>query len=103
MAHFRGSVDRTVAHMARRQATTHPPGQLIAAIRAMAGSRRHTLGVTYLVTRRRPGSARPDARPAADHRGPPGRTPRAVRRRRARAHGSAAGLMTPPVPDHLPG
>ncbi|GIF20415.1 uncharacterized protein (TIGR03083 family) [Actinoplanes tereljensis] len=49
MLSWRGSMDRTIAHAARRKARM-PTGQLVAELRGMAGSRRHTLGVTYLET-----------------------------------------------------
>jgi uncharacterized protein (TIGR03083 family) len=48
LAHWRGSTDRTIQHMARRHAAARTNAQLIAEIRGMVGSRRHTLGVTYL-------------------------------------------------------
>jgi uncharacterized protein (TIGR03083 family) len=50
MARWRGSMDRTIHHAARRRAAAWPAGQMIAEIRDMAGSRRHTIGVTYLET-----------------------------------------------------
>jgi uncharacterized protein (TIGR03083 family) len=50
MAQWRGSMDRTIHHMACRRAAAQPTEQLIAEIRSMAGSRRHTLGVTQLET-----------------------------------------------------
>src|SRR5215470_1792805 len=49
MARWRGSMDRTIHYAARRRAA-RPTGQIIAEIRDMAGSRRHTIGVTYLET-----------------------------------------------------
>jgi len=49
-ARWRGSMDQTIHHAARRRATARPAGQIIAGIRDMAGSRRHTIGVTYLET-----------------------------------------------------
>jgi uncharacterized protein (TIGR03083 family) len=48
--HWRGTMDRTIEHAARRRATSWTTGQITAEIRAMAGSRRHTLGVTELET-----------------------------------------------------
>jgi len=48
VANWRGSMDRTIHHVARRRAATRPTEQIIAEIRDMAGSRRHTVGVTYL-------------------------------------------------------
>src|SRR5262249_53792441 len=50
VARWRGSMDRTIHHVARRRAAARPTGQIIAEIRDMAGSRRHTIGVTYLET-----------------------------------------------------
>jgi uncharacterized protein (TIGR03083 family) len=50
MAKWRGSIDRTICYAARQRAAAWPTGQIIAQIRDMAGSRRHTLGVTYLET-----------------------------------------------------
>ncbi|GAA4609088.1 uncharacterized protein (TIGR03083 family) [Actinoplanes octamycinicus] len=50
MAHWRGSMDRTIAHMARRRAAARSTGQLIAEIRDLAGSHRPTLGVTHVET-----------------------------------------------------
>lgn len=50
MPHWRGTMDRTIQHAARRRATSWTTGQLTAEIRAMASSRRHTVGVTELET-----------------------------------------------------
>jgi uncharacterized protein (TIGR03083 family) len=50
MGQWRGSMDRTIQHAARRRAAALPTEQIIAEIRGMVGSRRHTLGVTYLET-----------------------------------------------------
>jgi uncharacterized protein (TIGR03083 family) len=50
MARWRGSLDRTIHDAACRRAAAWPTAQIIAAIRGMAGSRRHNLGVTYLET-----------------------------------------------------
>jgi uncharacterized protein (TIGR03083 family) len=50
MARWRGSIDQTIHHAACRRAAARPAGQIIGGIRDMAGSRRHTLGVTYLET-----------------------------------------------------
>jgi uncharacterized protein (TIGR03083 family) len=50
MRKWRGSMDRTTAHVARLRAAELTTEQLIAGIRGMIGSRRHTLGVTYLET-----------------------------------------------------
>lgn len=48
MAKWRGSIDATIAHVARLHAARLTTQQLIASIRGMIGSRRHTLGVTRL-------------------------------------------------------
>ena len=48
MLRWRGSLDRTIHHAACRRAAALPAGQIITEIRAMAGSRRHNIGVTYL-------------------------------------------------------
>ncbi|MEV0131810.1 maleylpyruvate isomerase family mycothiol-dependent enzyme [Dactylosporangium sp. NPDC050688] len=45
--HWRGSMDRTVAHVSRRRAA-QPTDRLVAQICGMVGSRRHTVGVTPL-------------------------------------------------------
>ncbi|UUV30751.1 maleylpyruvate isomerase family mycothiol-dependent enzyme [Amycolatopsis roodepoortensis] len=50
MAHWRGSMDRTIEDAARRRAAELSTARITAEIRATAGSRRHTLGVTYLET-----------------------------------------------------
>jgi uncharacterized protein (TIGR03083 family) len=50
MAHWRGSLDRTIEHVACRRAAALPTDQLVAEIRGMTGSRRHTIGVTQLET-----------------------------------------------------
>jgi uncharacterized protein (TIGR03083 family) len=50
MARWRGSIDRTVYYAACRRAVGLPTGQIIAEIRGMVGSRRHTIGVTHLET-----------------------------------------------------
>jgi len=50
MGKWRGSMDRTIAHVARVRAAQLTTEQIIAGIRGMIGSRRHTLGVTYVET-----------------------------------------------------
>lgn len=50
MARWRGSLDRTIQHAARRRAAALSTAQIIAEIRSKIGSRRHSLGVTYLET-----------------------------------------------------
>jgi uncharacterized protein (TIGR03083 family) len=50
MARWRGSLDQTIQHAARRRAGALPTGQIIAEIRRTAGSRRHNIGVSYLET-----------------------------------------------------
>ncbi|MGK5115305.1 MULTISPECIES: maleylpyruvate isomerase family mycothiol-dependent enzyme [unclassified Geodermatophilus] len=50
MAQWRGSMDRTIQHIACRRAAAVPTEQIVAEIRGMVGSRRHTLGVTHLET-----------------------------------------------------
>lgn len=50
LAQWRGSLDRTIQHVARRRAAALPTEQIIVQIRGLAGSRRHNLGVTYLET-----------------------------------------------------
>ena len=50
MARWRGSMDRTIHYAACRRAVGRPAGQIIAEIQDMAGSRRHTIGVTHLET-----------------------------------------------------
>ncbi len=49
MARWRGSLDRTIQHAAGRRAA-QPTEQIIARIRGTAGSRRHSIGVSYLET-----------------------------------------------------
>ncbi len=48
MFQWRGSMDRTVAHVVRRRATALSTGQLVARIRGMVGSRRHNFGSSNL-------------------------------------------------------
>jgi uncharacterized protein (TIGR03083 family) len=50
MARWRGSIDRTIQYVACRRAAALPTERIIAEIRGMVGSRRHTVGVTYLET-----------------------------------------------------
>ncbi len=50
MAQWRGSLDRMIRDAACRRAAALPTERIIAEIRGMAGSRRHTIGVTYLET-----------------------------------------------------
>lgn len=50
MAQWRGSMDRTIQYAACRRAAALPTERIIAEIRGMVGSRRHTIGVTYLET-----------------------------------------------------
>jgi uncharacterized protein (TIGR03083 family) len=50
LGRWRGSIDRTIEHEARRCATALRTDQIVARIRGMVGSRRHTLGVTHLET-----------------------------------------------------
>jgi uncharacterized protein (TIGR03083 family) len=50
MSKWRGSMDKTTQHVARLRAAELTAAQITAEIRAMIGSRRHTLGVTYLET-----------------------------------------------------
>ena len=47
---WRGSLDRTGAHVARLRAAELTTAQLIAQIRGMIGARRHNFGVTHLET-----------------------------------------------------
>lgn len=47
---WRGSIDRTTAHVARVHAAAVTTEQIVAEIRATIGSRRHIFGVTYLET-----------------------------------------------------
>ena len=48
MRKWRGSTDATIAHVARLRAAELTTSEIIAGIRGMIGSRRHTLGVTRL-------------------------------------------------------
>src|SRR5262249_50699706 len=50
MRQWRGSMDRTIAYMARHRAGALSTARIVAEIRATVGSRRHNLGVTYLET-----------------------------------------------------
>lgn len=50
MARWRGSLDRTIHHVARQRAAALPTDRIVAEIRGTVGSRRHNLGVTYLET-----------------------------------------------------
>lgn len=50
MLHWRGSLDRTIQAAACRRAAALPAGEITEMIRGTAGSRRHTVGVTYLET-----------------------------------------------------
>lgn len=50
MARYRGDIDTAVRESARQRAAALAPGQIIAAIRSTAGSRRHNFGVTYQET-----------------------------------------------------
>ena len=50
MLKWQGSLERTIQHAARLRAATLTTRQIIAEIRGMTGSRRHTVGVTYLET-----------------------------------------------------
>ena len=50
MIRWRGTLERTIRDAARRRASALPTGQIIAGIRATAGSRRHIIGVSYLET-----------------------------------------------------
>lgn len=50
MFKWQGSLDRTIQHAARLRAATLTTQQIIAEIRGTIGSRRHTVGVTYLET-----------------------------------------------------
>jgi hypothetical protein len=67
MVRWRGSLDRTIQHAARRRAAL-PTDRLIAEIRGTVGSRRHSLAVTYL---KRSSIRYP--RPRTGHRRPLGR------------------------------
>ena len=48
LGRWRGSMDRTIEHVARLRAAELTTGQIIAAIRGMIGSRRRNFGVTHL-------------------------------------------------------
>ncbi len=48
MLHWRGTMDRTIQHAAHRRAASWTTDRITAELRAMAGSRRKTLGVTEL-------------------------------------------------------
>src|SRR5262245_49135970 len=50
MGAWRGSMDRTAEHAARRRAAELSTGEIVAEIRAMVGSRRHTVVVTHQET-----------------------------------------------------
>ena len=50
MLRWRGSLDRMIRDVACRRAAALSTGQIIAEIRDMVGSRRHTVGVTYIET-----------------------------------------------------
>src|SRR5262245_34354061 len=50
MARWRGSMDRTVQYIACRRAATLSTERIVAEIRGMVGSRRHSVGVTHLET-----------------------------------------------------
>jgi uncharacterized protein (TIGR03083 family) len=50
MLKWQGTIDRTTAHVARERAAALTTEQLVAAIRATVGSRRHIFGVTRLET-----------------------------------------------------
>jgi len=50
MLRYRGDTDRAIRECARQRAAALSTGQIIAAIRAMTGSRRHNFGVTYRET-----------------------------------------------------
>jgi uncharacterized protein (TIGR03083 family) len=50
MSKWRGSVHRTIEHVARLRATELTTEQIITEIRGMIGSRRHNAGVTHLET-----------------------------------------------------
>ncbi|WP_067827809.1 maleylpyruvate isomerase family mycothiol-dependent enzyme [Actinomadura kijaniata] len=50
MRAWRGNLDRTIQHAARRRAAALSTDQIIARIRGTVGSRRHNLGVTPLET-----------------------------------------------------
>jgi uncharacterized protein (TIGR03083 family) len=46
MRNWRGNMDRTIAHWARRRAADLPTGQIVAEIRAAVGAHRPNVGVT---------------------------------------------------------
>jgi uncharacterized protein (TIGR03083 family) len=50
MGRWRGSLDRTIHHMACLRAEALPTERIIGEIRGMVGSRRHNFGVTFLET-----------------------------------------------------
>jgi uncharacterized protein (TIGR03083 family) len=50
VAQWRGSMDRTIHHVACRRAAALTTDQIVAAIRGTVGSRRHSIGVTRLET-----------------------------------------------------
>ena len=50
MIRWRGSLEQTIHDTACQRASVLPTGRIIAEIRATAGSRRHTIGVSYLET-----------------------------------------------------
>jgi uncharacterized protein (TIGR03083 family) len=50
MGQWRGSMDRTTQYAACRRAAALSTERIVAEIRGMVGSRRHTVGVTYLET-----------------------------------------------------
>jgi uncharacterized protein (TIGR03083 family) len=50
MIRWRGSLEQTIHDTACRRASALPTGRIIAEIRATAGSRRHSIGVSYLET-----------------------------------------------------
>jgi uncharacterized protein (TIGR03083 family) len=50
MLSYRGDTDRAIRERARQRAAAWPTGEIIAGIRATAGSRRHNFGVTHQET-----------------------------------------------------
>ena len=50
MISYRGDTDRAIRERARQRAASWPTGEIVASIRATAGSRRHNFGVTYRET-----------------------------------------------------
>jgi len=48
LTQMRATMDKTIAHMARKRAAALTTDRIVAEIRATVGSRRHQLGVTYL-------------------------------------------------------